>query len=75
MDSPRTIFIVTNDGHGDISYWDTKQKATNEVLRIIFDIYRDENTQISATTTVEEILTQFEDWVCFREVQFNKSWE
>lgn len=69
----KEIWIVSEDEHGDVSYWTTKEKAIEEMNRIILDLECDDEIH-------SELFQEHEDFICYagcvsvKRVTLDKPW-
>lgn len=76
------IYIVTADGHGDVSWWTNEDSALEEVERIVRSTLSDEEIeeqieqckQYDPNRKDYSFLWCFGDLVCLREEYLDKSW-
>lgn len=66
----KEIWVVTEDNHGDVSYWSTKEKAIEEMERIIFS---DESFDEELLQEFDDFIN-YDDWVFARKVTLDKPW-
>lgn len=64
------IWIVSEDNHGDVSYWSTKEKAIEEMKRIILS---DEEIDSELFQEHEDYVC-YDDWVSAREEVLDLPW-
>lgn len=69
----KEIWVVNEDDHGDVSYWTTKEKAIEEMKRIILDL--EDDGEINS-----ELFQEDEDFICYagcvsvKRVTLDESW-
>ena len=54
----KEIWVVSEDNHGDVSYWSTKEKAIEEMERIILDLEYDYEID-------SKLFQEHEDFICY----------
>ena len=68
------IWIVSEDNHGDVSYFDSKEKAIEEMLKIIEDVYEEPVPFDEIEEDEIEIRIPSIDYVSIRREKLNESW-
>jgi hypothetical protein len=72
----KSIWIVYEDNHGDVSYWGSKKKAFEEARNIImqYPYHPHDGHEITKKEIKDSEIENYDFGVGVRKVKFNESW-